>query len=1100
MASKKTRKSGLDKSQATDDRHVQPPMPPLNELNEKFEALLKAGGYPEEIKKKMREFTPDKKWTLICQGEAKERNMKVMSPAEVIAKLRENVTPADMESLGITLTREQVSWCREFMLNKGVDLLFDIVRVILNRPQVSEADKEILTNCVLSFKGLMRQAEGVEIVKQSRVFVEYMLKSFDYVSPRTTTLILNMFAVLAIIDFESHKEMLKNIYSKADVLINYLQSDSADLKIATMTFLNALIIAEGHDCVEKTEVYNFFMKDKDLKRIVKALRKPNIPDALETQLDVFEDGIDEADSEEETKGLVSLSNPDEIFNQLKEQLKGTPVFKYFTDMLQKLLLVRRGGKQGTILWDLIDRFVHNAATMTKDSVNQSEVVKYLCDAMLKGKDSDVTSGDVSMASGSPLSPGSDTTSSPSSDGAPPPPPPPPPPPGSGGAPPPPPPPPPPPGSGGAPPPPPPPPGAPKGGAPPAPALPKKKVIIPGTKMRQLAWNKLNANKLKDTVWSKLDDERVKIDTKALESLFCAAKAKTKEGGDSDAVSEKRAKPQTVTVLEMKRSQNISIMLSRLSNMSFEEIKQAIINMDNEKIPLETLQMMVQYIPQPEEIEALREVAKEPNLGKAERYFLAIMDIPMLEAKLTAWEFQRSFEQKLEVIYGSLCVLEAAFKEIRNSKKLVKVLEYVLAVGNYINGNTPRGQAFGFKLNSLPKILEVRSAVDEKSTLMHWIAQELETNQPDIANLGDDFPTIELATRENLSLLTADLNKLKGGFSRIDGIIKNPNVDGKYKDSVTKFLSSAQQRFESAQKKLEQLQKEFAEILAYFGEDKMESDEFFGFIFNFVFNFEKAKKDNARRKALAEKQKQAEERRLNQMAKNPKGPRMGPDQNVLEDMLSELVSGEAFSRGANNLRRRSMAFQGPPVLPQQQQQPEFLMKKLRPIATTNEKKEETPPSIAFPKLRPTSSNVSSLQSSNSPSQPQSSPQSPSQSPPQQQQPQPQQSPSSPWIYSTKVGTTPPKSDEKSMERRPSVGTPEHVQSTGRLQNVTTPSVKPLGQSSAPPTSSPSASPTTTSSMLPSSTTSPSSSSDKKDNGKKDKKGKEKKGKEKEKKKK
>jgi hypothetical protein len=52
------------------------------------------------------------------------------------------------------------------------------------------------------------QQEGVEIVKQSRVFVEYMLKCFDYVSSRTTTLILNMFAVLAIIDFESHKFVL----------------------------------------------------------------------------------------------------------------------------------------------------------------------------------------------------------------------------------------------------------------------------------------------------------------------------------------------------------------------------------------------------------------------------------------------------------------------------------------------------------------------------------------------------------------------------------------------------------------------------------------------------------------------------------------------------------------------------------------------------------------------------------------------------------------------------------------------------------------------------------------------------------------------------
>jgi hypothetical protein len=114
--------------------------------------------------------------------------------------------------------------------------------------------------------------------------------------------------------------------------------------------------------------------------------------------------------EEANRGLVMSGNPDELFNQLKEQLKGTPVFKSFIEMLQKLLLVRRGGKQGyslllhlhrsiefefefefrdrdrdyfeycwfcywlnsAILWSLIDRFVQNAATMTKDSVNKTE--------------------------------------------------------------------------------------------------------------------------------------------------------------------------------------------------------------------------------------------------------------------------------------------------------------------------------------------------------------------------------------------------------------------------------------------------------------------------------------------------------------------------------------------------------------------------------------------------------------------------------------------------------------------------------------------------------------------------------------------------------
>lgn len=43
------------------------------------------------------------------------------------------------------------------------------------------------------------------------------------------------------------------------------------------------------------------------------------------------------------------------------------------------------------------------------------------------------------------------------------------------------------------------------------------------------------------------------------------------------------------------------MLSRLSGMSNEDIKKAIVNMDAEKISLETLQIMVLYIPQPEEV-------------------------------------------------------------------------------------------------------------------------------------------------------------------------------------------------------------------------------------------------------------------------------------------------------------------------------------------------------------------------------------------------------------------------------------------------------------------------------------------------------------------
>lgn len=45
----------------------------------------------------------------------------------------------------------------------------------------------------------------------------------------------------------------------------------------------------------------------------------------------------------------------------------------------------------------------------------------------------------------------------------------------------------------------------------------------------------------------------------------------------------------------------------------------------------------------------------------------------------------------------------ACKELYNSNNFLLVLEYVLSVGNILNAGSNRGGAYGFKLQSLPKV-------------------------------------------------------------------------------------------------------------------------------------------------------------------------------------------------------------------------------------------------------------------------------------------------------------------------------------------------------------------------------------------------------------
>ena len=58
----------------------------------------------------------------------------------------------------------------------------------------------------------------------------------------------------------------------------------------------------------------------------------------------------------------------------------------------------------------------------------------------------------------------------------------------------------------------------------------------------------------------------------------------------------------------------------------------------------------------------------------------------------------------------------------------RATRYFLAVGNYMNGSTARGGAFGFKLDTLRKMAETKSA-DRSTTLLHFICRELEKTHP-----------------------------------------------------------------------------------------------------------------------------------------------------------------------------------------------------------------------------------------------------------------------------------------------------------------------------------------------------------------------------------
>jgi len=173
----------------------------------------------------------------------------------------------------------------------------------------------------------------------------------------------------------------------------------------------------------------------------------------------------------------------------------------------------------------------------------------------------------------------------------------------------------------------------------------------------------------------------------------------------------------------------------------------------------------------------------------------------------------------------------------------------------LNGNTFRGGAYGFKLDALVKLAEIRVCNGSKETVLNYIAELSETRYKEINDLIADFPHLELASKEPLNIVMADLSQIKKGMTLVDKEIAQfpPDSTDKLRNLLCTFSTAATPELERVQTKLQASDKAFKELLAYFGEDDTtDSQTFFNIVWRFVGGLEKAKEDNARRKALAEK--------------------------------------------------------------------------------------------------------------------------------------------------------------------------------------------------------------------------------------------------------
>ncbi|XP_069784311.1 delphilin isoform X2 [Narcine bancroftii] len=318
---------------------------------------------------------------------------------------------------------------------------------------------------------------------------------------------------------------------------------------------------------------------------------------------------------------------------------------------------------------------------------------------------------------------------------------------------------------------------------------------------------------------------------------------TQKPNKANFVPETFKKKDVIEVLSRKKAYNTSILIAHLK-LSALELRQILMTMENDRLEPSHIKQLLLYAPDEEELKNFKRHSDDPSkLSEPDQFALQMLSVKEYKIRLRSLHFKVTLQEKTEEIKAGLQCIYKASVELKSGKKLAKILEFVLAMGNYLNNGQPKSpKTTGFKINFLTE-LDTTKTVDGKSTFLHILAKSLGQHFPDLLDFAKEIPTVALAAKVNQRTITAEITDIHATRKEIQAACENLTVseEDRFAAVMTAFLGDAQPLIVSLDSLQNRAIEEFNKVSTFFGEDSKvtTTEAFFGIFAEFITKFERA---------------------------------------------------------------------------------------------------------------------------------------------------------------------------------------------------------------------------------------------------------------------
>uniref|UniRef100_A0AAQ5X0A1 Formin-like 1a n=1 Tax=Amphiprion ocellaris TaxID=80972 RepID=A0AAQ5X0A1_AMPOC len=829
---------------------------------------------PPDKVKILSQYDNEKKWDLICD---QERFQVKNPPSAYLDKLKSYLDHGGfkrrvqestqiLRELEISLRTNHIGWAQEFLNeeNQGLNVLVDYLsfahsavtydvdalengtpptekgknvdksvedlsRSASNSPTHSASkatlrssrvvsQKDDVHLCIMCLRAIMNYQSGFNQVMKHPCCVNEITLSLHDRNPRTKALVLELLAAVCLVRgghdiilsaFDNFKEVCGE-KSRFEKLMEYFRNEDSniDFMVACMQFIN-IVVHSVENMNFRVHLQHEFTQhglDDYLEKL-----KFTESDRLLVQIQAYLDNVFD---------VGALLEDAETKNALLEHMEELQEHNTQVDLLQTHKLAQQNqniptnGRHG-----LTQRCCSSAAD-EPDAGNNQEVAQ-------------TSSESRPEASSQPVM-------------VPAPPPPPPPPPAPAVAPPPPPPPPPP-------------------AAPPPPnqeetnsesehfltflsGCKKKKQIQTKYRMPLFNWQALKSNQVAGTIFNELDDEHVleELNMSAFEEQFKTKAQSTPVDLGTLKMKMAHKTPSKVSLMEPNRAKNLAITL-RKEGMAASDICCAIETYNQKALSLDFLELLERFIPTEYEMKLIHSYECDgrslDELSEEDRFMVRFSKIPRLSQRINTLTFMGNFPESVQLIQPQLNAIIAASMSLKSSSKLKKILEIILAFGNYMN-SSKRGAAYGFRLQSLDLLLDTKST-DRRQTLLHFIVNIIQDKYPELQSFYTELHFLDKAALVSVDSILQDIRALDRGME----VTRREFSVEKENPVLQRFISSNTELLNSLTADGKTAQDVYDSVVEYFGENSKTTPPsmFFPVFVRFIKAYKQAEQDNDQRK-------------------------------------------------------------------------------------------------------------------------------------------------------------------------------------------------------------------------------------------------------------